>query len=75
MINSLDELQKGDLVIYRSGRTNFVNKPFKYQQWFNDDFRHKEFDKGSDIMEIKRYVKVLCFYRFKTIYKRGEYNV
>ena len=72
MIKNISELQKGDLVIYRYGRTNFVNKPYKYEQWFNDDFKHIEYGKSSDIMEIKRYKKILGFYRLKTIYKRKE---
>ncbi len=72
MIKSVYELKKGDLVIYRYKRMNYVNKPYKYQMWFTDDFKHREYGKASDIMEVKRYVKVLWFYKLKTIYKRRE---
>lgn len=72
---SIRELQKGDLVIYRSGRTNYVNKPYKYQLWFDDDFRHIEYGRNADIMEVKRWTKGLLGYKHKTIYKRGGRNV
>lgn len=66
------DIRKGDIITYRSGRTNNVNKPFKYEIWFNEDFTHKSWECDNDIMKIQRYVKFLCFYRLKTIYKREE---
>ena len=75
MISSINELQRGDLVIYRCGRTNYVNKPYKYQMWYDNNFRHREFGRNDDIIEIKRYVKGRFFYKLKTIYKRGGNNV
>ena len=69
---SIEEMQRGDLVIYRNGKTNYVNKPHKYQQWYNGDFKHIEFGSGADIMKVKRYVKGLFGYRQKNVYKREE---
>lgn len=66
------DIKKGDIVTYRSGRVNYVNKPNNYRYWFNKDFKNKEFGMLLDIMMIQRYVKFLGFYRLKTIYKRGE---
>ena len=31
MIKSVSEIKKGDIILYRSGRINHVNKPFKYE--------------------------------------------
>lgn len=59
MINSINELQKGDLIIYRNGRVNYVNKPFKYQLWYDENFCHREFGIEFDIIEIKRYKNIV----------------
>lgn len=64
------DIEKGDIVFYRNGKTNLVRRPKQYRKWYNDDFKHKEIPNNYDIMKIKRYVKFLCFYRLKTIYKR-----
>lgn len=66
------DIRKGDIVTYRNGRVNNVNKPENYHYWFDEDFRNHQFGKRFDIMKIQRYVKFLCFYRLKTIYKRGK---
>lgn len=65
------DIRKGDIVTYRDGRTNNVNHPESYKKWFNRNFENKAYE-TLDIMKIQRYVKCLCFYRLKTIYKRGE---
>lgn len=64
------EIEKGDIVTYQTGRINYVNKPQKYAMYFNNDFENYSLD--LDIIKIQRYVKFLCFYRLKTIYKRGK---
>lgn len=66
------DINRGDIVTYRSGRINHVNKPFKYKNWYTDDFKHKEFGSGYDIVKVQRYVKILCFYILKTIYEMPE---
>ena len=66
------DIKKGDIVTYRSGRVNNVNKPGKYHHYFNEQFKNKEFGSGMDIMQIQRYVKCLWFYRLKTIYRRDK---
>ena len=68
----VEDIRKGDIVTYKNGRVNNVNKPDKYHYWFNEDFKNPMLNRGFDIMKIERYVKCLCFYRLKTIYKRGE---
>lgn len=68
----IEDIRKGDIITYRSGRINYVNKPFKYAIWFDKDFKHKHYSFNMNIMKIQRYVKFLCFYRLKTIYKRVE---
>ena len=65
-------IKKGDIVTYRSGRINNVNKPFNYRIWYGKDLKKKDNNPKEDIMKIQRYVKLLCFYRLKTIYKRNE---
>lgn len=68
------DIRKGDIITYRSGRINIVNKPYKYEYWFNEDFKHREWDFRNDIMKIQRYEKFLCFYKLKTIYERKDGN-
>lgn len=64
------DIRKGDIVTYKSGRINYVNKPSQYHYWFNEDFKNPRLNRGFDIMKIQRYEKFLCFYRLKTIYER-----
>lgn len=66
------EITKGDIITYRSGRINHVNKPNNYRRYYNEHFQNNELGTNYDIMKIQRYVKFLCFYRLKTIYERGE---
>lgn len=63
-------IRKGDIITYQTGRINYVNNPNKYQIYFNKDFYNYAID--LQIIKIQRYVKFLCFYRLKTIYKRGK---
>lgn len=72
MIKTVDELKRGDIVIYRNGHINHVNYPKNYHSWYNKDFNQLESKRWLDIVEIKRYVKVLWFYKLKTIYKRKK---
>lgn len=67
----IKDLKKGDIVYYRNKQNNNVNHPKRYKAWFTSELKNKA-DKGLDIMKIKRYVRFLCFYRLKTIYKRYE---
>lgn len=67
---TIKDIKKGDIVTYRSGRVNIVNKPGQYHYWFNKDFKNREFGCGFDIMKIQRYKKILWFYVLKTIYVR-----
>lgn len=71
MIKTVDELKRGDIVTYRNGRINYINRPSKYTNWFNEDFKSLE-SPLLDIVEVKRYVKILWLYKLKTIYKRKE---
>ena len=66
------DIRKGDIVTYRSGRVNYVNDLKNYHKYYNTDFKNNELGIGYEIMKIQRYVKFLCFYRLKTIYKRGD---
>lgn len=68
----LKDIRKGDIVTYRDGRINYVNKPFKYEKHYTDDFKNKNFGCNWEIVKIQRYVKFLCFYKLKTIYERKE---
>ena len=70
----IKDIQFGDIVTYRSGRINNVNKPYNYHYYFNEDFKNPHFGKRMDIMTIQRYVRVLGFYKLKTIYKRNEHK-
>ena len=64
------EIRKGDIITYRSGRINYVNKPENYKRYFTKDFKNKGLGERYDVMKIQRYVKFLGFYRLKTIYER-----
>lgn len=64
------DIKFGDIVTYRSGRVNNVNNPDKYHFYFNDRFENISKPSSFDIMRIQRYVKVLWFYKLKTIYRR-----
>lgn len=66
----VNEIKKGDIVIYRSGRINIVNNPGHYHYYFNNNFENISKGPDFDILEIKRYVKLLCFYRLATVYRR-----
>lgn len=66
----IKDIRFGDIVTYRSGRINHVNNPYNYHYYFNDNFKNKTFTSDFDIMRIQRYVKVLWFYKLKTIYRR-----
>lgn len=66
----IEQIKRGDIVTYQSGLINYVNKPYKYQKYFNKNFYNYELD--LQIVKIQRYVKFLGFYRLKTIYKKGD---
>lgn len=72
MITNIFELQKGDIVFYRNGRINYVNDFGNYIRYYNEDFENISKPKSLDIMKIKRYVKILWFYKLKTFYEREE---
>lgn len=69
----LKDIRKGDIVTYRDGMINHVNKPYSYEKWFNNDFNNIQL-KNIQIIKIQRYVKCLWFYRLKTIYKRKGFK-
>ncbi len=64
------DIKFGDIVTYRSGRVNNVNNPYRYSQYFNDNFENVSKGMDFDIMRIQRYIKIFGFYKLKTIYKR-----
>lgn len=64
------DIKFGDIVTYRSGRINHVNNPYNYHHHFNNNFENKGLSSDFDIVKIQRYVKILWFYRLKTIYRR-----
>lgn len=66
----IKDIKFGDIVTYRSGRINNVNNPSRYHQYFNNNFENTTKGMDFDIMLIRRYVKILGFYKLKTIYRR-----
>lgn len=66
----VNDIKFGDIVTYRSGRVNNVNNPYEYHQHFNENFENISKPSDFDIMRIQRYVKILGFYKLKTIYRR-----
>lgn len=64
------KLKKGDIVTYRSGETNYVNRVEKYNKFYDKELNHIECRRLA-IVKVQRYVKVLCFYKLKTIWERG----
>lgn len=64
--NILSLIKKGDIVTYDNGKRNFVNKPFKYQMYFDTNMYNSNLN--LRIIKIQRYIKVLWFYKLKTIY-------
>ena len=69
---TVKDIKKGDIVTYRCGRVNYVNKPNHYQMYYTNNFKNKEFSSSMDIIKIQRYVKSLWFYKLKTIYERND---
>ena len=68
----LEDIRTGDLVYYRNGKTNIVKRPNQYKKWYSKDLKNLSVKDHYDIMMIKRYKKILCFYILKTIYKRQK---
>lgn len=67
----ISEIKEGDIVYYRCGRVNHVNKRWNYIAYYDENFKNTKFSRAMDIMKIQRYVKVFGnFYIKKTIYKR-----
>ena len=50
----ITDIKQGDIVTYRSGRVNYVNKPYNYHYYFHEDFKNPAFNKGFDIIKIQR---------------------
>lgn len=69
---AINELKRGDIVTYRSGQVNHVNKPYKYETHYNDNFKNKTWSDNMDIIKVQRYVKYLWFYKLETVYERDE---
>ncbi len=65
------KLQKGDLVTYRNGQTNYVNREDRYATYYDDELNNYGLGRTYSIVKVQRYVKFLCFYRLKTIWERG----
>ena len=63
------DIKKGDIITYKHGKVNYVNKPINYHLYFDSDFRNSEVP-WVEIVKIQRYVKCLWFYRLKTLYRR-----
>jgi len=66
---TIKNLMKGDIVFYRNGNINRVNKPKRYQQNYNDDMTSLH-DLQLDIVKVQRFVGFLGLYRLSTIYRR-----
>ena len=66
---TIKNLMKGDIVFYRNGNINRVNKPMRYQQNYNDDMTSLH-DPQLDIVKVQRFVGFLGLYRLSTIYRR-----
>ena len=66
----IKDIKNGDIITYRSGRINRVNKEFKYHKYYNENFENIHLPSDFDIMRIQRYVKILWFHKLKTIYRR-----
>ena len=66
---TIKNLMKGDIVFYRNGNINRVNKPKRYILNYNEDLTSK-YDPQQDIVKVQRYVGFLGLYRLKTIYRR-----
>ncbi len=65
------KLQKGDLVTYRNGQTNYVNREDRYATYYDDELNNYGLGRTYSIVKVQRYVKFLCFYKLKTIWERG----
>lgn len=59
---------KGDIVTYSNGYTKYINKPDRYYRYFDNDYYNSAYN--LKIVKIQRYIKVLWFYKLKTIYRR-----
>jgi len=66
---TVNDLIKGDIVTYKNGQVNRVNKPIRYQRNYNEDMANIH-DSQLDIVKVQRFIKFLGLYRLKTIYRR-----
>lgn len=51
--------QKGDIVTYSNGIVKVINKPNKYEKYFDDDYYNPTYDLRID--KIQRYKKYYAF--------------
>lgn len=66
---TIENILKGDIVYYRNGHINRVNKPDRYMTHYTKDLKNKH-DPHYDIVKVQRYVKFLGLYRLRTIFRR-----
>lgn len=66
---TVNDLIKGDIVTYKNGQVNRVNKPIRYQRNYNEDMTNIH-DFQLDIVKVQRFIKFLGLYKLKTIYRR-----
>lgn len=66
----VDRFKKGDIVTYSNNVVKFINKPNKYEKYFDYDYYNSIYN--LKIMKLQRYKKVFGIYILKTIYIRSD---
>lgn len=63
--------EKGDIITYSNGNKKCVNRPDRYEKYFDDDYCNPIYH--LKIVKVQRYKKILGFYILKTIYSRSRW--
>lgn len=62
--------KKGDLVTYSNGYTKYINKPSKYEKFFDENYFNRIYN--LQIIRIKRYFKFFGFSVLKTVWEKKD---
>jgi len=70
-----ENLKFGDIVTYRNGKQNIINRVDNYKIYYYDDLKPVHLGKGFDIMRVERYERTAMsdkLYGLKILYERKE---
>lgn len=66
MINTIERFKKGDKITYSNGYEKYVNKPDKYEYFFDSEYYNPIYQ--QQIVKIERFQKRFGVYFLKVIF-------